>query len=141
MLIRRLAIVLAALSLLTLASGSLAFAAVSAPSKDKVIVYYFHETIRCSTCMKFEAYSKATLDKYFPKDLKDGEVEWHVLNMDSPQNKHFVKQFKLFTKALIIEKVHDGKVVVWKNLEDIWSFTEDEGKFMNYVKTNIDAYL
>jgi len=141
MLIRRLAIVLAALSLLTLASGSLAFAAVAAPAKDKVIVYYFHETIRCSTCMKFQAYSKATLDTYFSKDLKDGEVEWHVLNMDTPQNKHFVKQFKLFTKALVIEKVHDGKVVAWKNLEDIWSFTEDEAKFMNYVKTNIDAYL
>jgi hypothetical protein len=139
--IRRLAIALAALSLLTLVSGSLAFAAGAPPAKDKVIVYYFHETIRCSTCIKFEDYSKATLDTYFPKDLKNGTIEWHVLNMDAPQNKHFVKEFKLFTKALIIEKVHDGKVVAWKNLEDIWSFTESEPKFMNYVKTNIDAYL
>jgi hypothetical protein len=141
MLIRRFALFLLTLPILILSSGAPTFAAGTSAGKDKVVVYYFHETVRCSTCLEFEAFSKTTLDTYFSKDLKNGRLEWHVLDMDAPQNKHFVKQFKLFTKALVIEKVHDGKVVAWKNLEDIWTYEGDKPEFMNYVRHAVAGYL
>jgi len=108
---------------------------------DKVVVYYFYQTVRCSTCLEFETFSKKALDTYFSKHLASGRVEWHVLNMDIPENWHFVDGFKLFTKALVIERVHDGKPVAWKNLEDIWALEGDEAGFMNLVKEAVAAYL
>ena len=137
--IRRLIPVLLVLPLLLL---SPAFpAAAGATAEDKVVVYYFHQTVRCSTCLEFEAFSKKALDSYFGKELAGGRVEWQVLNMDLPANRHYVDEFKLFTKALVIEKVHEGKPVAWKNLEDIWAFEGDEAGFTKLVKDAIAAYL
>ena len=136
---RRLLFIVLALPITTLAPLSPASA--TDTGGDKVIVYYFHQTLRCSTCMEFETFSKKALDTYFAKDLASGRVEWHVLNMDAPENKHFVDEFKLFTKALVIERFREGKAVAWKNLEDIWSLEGDEAGFTNLVREAVAAYL
>ena len=138
--IRRLIPLLSSLTLLLLLALP-ALAGTAGSAGDKVVVYYFHQTIRCSTCLEFETFSKKALDTYFAKDLASDRVEWHVLNMDEAANRHYVDEFKLFTKALVIEKVHDGKPVAWKNLEDIWAFEGDEPGFMNLVKDAVNAYL
>ena len=138
--IRRLLPVLLLLPLLILCAPSPSSAG-EAGRGDKVVVYYFHQTVRCSTCLEFEAFSKKALDTYYAKDLASGRVQWQVLNMDLPGTRHYVDTFKLFTKALVIEKFHDGKPVAWKNLEDIWSFEGDEAGFTNLVKKAVAAYL
>ncbi len=137
--IRRLLPVLLVLPLLLLSPASPSVAGVTAG--DKVVVYYFHQTVRCSTCLEFETFSKKTLDSYFAKEMAGGRVEWQVLNMDLPANRHYADEFKLFTKALVIEKVHDGQPVARKNLEDIWAFEGDEAGFTKLVKDAVAAYL
>lgn len=107
----------------------------------KILAYYFHGTQRCPTCLKLEAYSTEAIEKEFGKALRDGRLEWRVVNVDEPLNKHFVNDYQLYTKSLVIVKMEDGKQLEWKNLEKIWELVGDKDNFIKYVQEQVSAYL
>jgi hypothetical protein len=114
----------------------------SKPQKtDYVKAYYFHGDFRCSNCHKIEQYSKETIDKYFAKELASGELEYEVINIDKKLNEHFAKDYRLYTKSLVISKIKDGKEVEYKNLEKVWNHLGDKEAFYNYVKEEIENFL
>jgi hypothetical protein len=110
-------------------------------SGPKVIAYYFHGDLRCSNCYKIEKYSKEAIGKYFAKELASGELEYKTINIDEKLNEHFVKDYKLYTKSLIISKIKDGKEVEYKNLEKVWNYLDNKEAFYNYVKEEIAKFL
>ena len=63
---------------------------------ETVVVYYFHGSARCVTCKKFETYSNEVINSVFAKELSSGQLNWQVVNVDNPDNKHFVNDYKLF---------------------------------------------
>ena len=107
----------------------------------KVVVYYFHTNFRCATCRKFEKYAKELMKSEFKEQIKSGVLEWRVVNIETDENKHFIKDYKLFTKSIIVSKVKDGKQTEWKNLKKIWSEVANKAGFMKYVKDEIKAYM
>jgi hypothetical protein len=109
--------------------------------KHKVIAYYFHGIVRCPSCMKIEAYSAETIKSRFADKLKEGLVEWQVVNIDEPQNQHFVHDYKLVTKSLVLVDVNDGKYGKWKNLEKVWDFLGNKDNFSTYVETELKGFL
>ena len=111
------------------------------PEVKKVAVYYFHNTIRCATCMRMEEYSAFALRAGFPKELNNGQIEWQVVNMQMPENQHFVKDFQLQLSSLIIVRFKDGKRVEWRNLEKIWDHVGNIDDFVKYVQNNVKAFL
>lgn len=111
-----------------------------APSQ-KVIAYYFHGTKRCPTCLKMEAYADEAIKSGFSEAMKQGGLEWRVVNTDEPANKHFLSDYQLYTKALVIVKVQDGKQTEWKNLEKIWDLVGEKDDFIKYVQEEIGSYL
>ncbi|MEW5924550.1 MAG: nitrophenyl compound nitroreductase subunit ArsF family protein [Candidatus Zixiibacteriota bacterium] len=108
---------------------------------DKIIAYYFHGDRRCATCKKLEAYSTEAVQTGFDGQLKSGAIEWHVVNIDEEPNKHFIDDYKLYTKSVIVSHVVDGKETEWKNLEKIWELVGNKDEFMKYVQTEITGYL
>ena len=117
---------------------------VAAPKPQKtdyVKVYYFHGDYRCSNCYKIEKYSKEAIDKYFAKELASGELEYKVINVDERGNEHFVVDYKLYTKSLVISKIKDGREVEYKNLEKVWNHLGNKRTFYNYVKEEIEIFL
>ena len=108
---------------------------------NKIIIYYFHGSKRCSNCLKIEEFTKNLLTTDFKKELKNGQIELKVLNIEEPQNKYFIKKYKLYTKSLIISNVRDNKETKWKNLEKIWLYLSDEEKFQKYVSDEIKLSL
>ena len=116
--------------------------AVSKPKEtDYVRAYYFHGDYRCSNCYKIETYSKEAIDKYFAKELASGELEYEVINIDEKGNGHFAKDYKLYTKSLVISKIKDGKEVEYKNLEKVWDYLGNKEAFYNYVKEEVSKFL
>lgn len=112
------------------------------PSQSQyVIVYYFHATARCSNCFKIENYSKEAVETGFVNELKNKKVIWNMLNIDLPENEHFIKDYNLYTKSLVIVSMKDGKQVQWKNLEKVWDHLRDKEAFMKYVQTEIKGFL
>jgi len=116
--------------------------AVSKPKEtDYVRAYYFHGDYRCSNCYKIEKYSKEAIDKYFAKELVSGELEYEIINIDEKGNGHFAKDYKLYTKSLVLSKVKTGEEVEYKNLEKVWNYLGDKEAFYNYVKEEVTKFL
>ena len=105
------------------------------------VVYYFHGNFRCSNCLKIEQYSCDAIEKYFKDQLKTKRLVLNIINTDLPKNKHFIEDYQLYTKSLIIAEFKDGKQVRWKNLTKVWNYLNDRDKFYEYVRTEIQQYL
>jgi hypothetical protein len=73
--------------------------------------------------------------------LKEGKVVWRLVNLDEPANKHFIDDYQLYSKAVIVADVRDGEEVRWKNLMDVWQLTGDRGAFHKYVQDEVRDYL
>ncbi len=106
-----------------------------------VVAYYFHTTLRCSTCRKLEALSKEAISSGFAKELGSGRLAFQVVNVETPGTKHFVKDFQLVTKSLVLVEYKNGKVVRWKNLPKIWQLVRDRDAFIRYVQDNARVFL
>ncbi|MFA5316467.1 MAG: nitrophenyl compound nitroreductase subunit ArsF family protein [Dehalococcoidales bacterium] len=95
-----------------------------------VVAYYFHGSARCPTCHKLERYSKEAIGP----GLK-------VVNVDEKENEHYIKDYRLYTKSLVLSLVADGREVKWKNLDKIWEYAGNEQKFIDYVKNETAGLL
>ncbi len=111
-----------------------------APS-HKVIAYYFHGNKRCVTCRKLEAYTAEAIDSAFGEQLKAGTLEWQVVNTDSTGNEHFVQDYQLYTKTVILSAVDKGKQISWKNLDKIWELVGDRDKFHTYIQDEVRLFI
>lgn len=115
--------------------------AAQSASADQVIVYYFHGSFRCATCTNMEQYSKETLQTNFKDALASGKMTFKSVNVEEPGNKHFVDEYKLYTKALILSQVKNAKEVRSKNLEKIWEYAHNKQAFTKYVDSEVKAFM
>ena len=116
-------------------------AAETADTGKKVVVYYFHGNKRCSTCRKLEAYSEEAIAGGFASELDSGGLEWRVVNTDEKANAHFVTDFELVTKSVVLVEYRDGEVVRWKNLKLVWQLVGDQDGFLRYVRDETRDFL
>jgi hypothetical protein len=108
---------------------------------SKVIAYYFHSTRRCATCKKLEEYAREALEGGFEKELENGILVIKSVNTDQDENQHFIDDYKLYTKALILSRVKEGEEVDWVNLDKIWKLVGDEDKYKDYVTKELAEFL
>lgn len=109
--------------------------------KDKVIAYYFHGNRRCKSCLAIEEYSHNAIDSGFKDELTSGVLEFHVINRDEKENKHFTKDYQLYTSSLVLSKIENDKEVKWKNLEKVWQLKGNKNELIKYVQNEIDSLL
>jgi hypothetical protein len=115
--------------------------AASQPDTHKVIAYYFHTNTRCSTCMKIEAYSKEAIEQGFSEEIKKGILEMRIVNYENEENRHFMKDYKLVSKSLVLVNMVNGKQTEWTNLRVVWQLTGRKDAFLNYVRKEVRGYL
>lgn len=106
-----------------------------------ITVYYFHGTARCPTCIKMEKYSQEAVEQGFVKDIEAGTITFKSVNVEDAGNEHFVKDYELFTKAVIVTETVDGQQTRWVNLNKIWDLASDRTQFITYVQTEIKSFL
>lgn len=139
---RALVFLLAALALLLpclpMTAGS-AWAASSA--EGRVVVYYFHGTVRCETCLLIEAMAEGTLQTDFPDELTDGRLLWRPLSVDLPENAHFVTDFSLGTNELVVLSQRGGGGTAWEKVADIWELAADPGRFRERLRGVVARFL
>ena len=119
--------------------GSFAFA--QSNPQAKVIAYYFHGSFRCVTCTNMEKYSQEAIEANFQDALTSGKLEFKAVNVEDRGNEHFVDDYKLYTRSLILSLVKDGKEVKSKNLDKIWELARNKQKFIEYVTAEVDALM
>lgn len=107
----------------------------------RVVAYYFHTTYRCATCRAIEAFSREAIETAFAEELAAGRLVLKTVNIEVKGNEHFVKDYSLYTKALVLVNEVRGKKPQWKNLEKVWQFVQDKPRFLRYVQEETRAYL
>lgn len=113
----------------------------TAVQPHQVVAYYFHGNVRCATCRRIEEYTQEAIDSAFGDQVKSGLLAWRVVNTDSAQNEHYLEEYELYTKSVIVSDLHAGKETRWKNLEQIWLLNGDKAEFVKYIQTEVTAYL
>jgi hypothetical protein len=108
---------------------------------DVNIVYYFYTTARCPSCYRIETFTKEAVEKNYAKLLKSGQLVWKMINVDEPENTHFIKDYQLFTKSVVLVKTHEGKQIAWKNLDEVWNLLGDKGSFQEYITNEVKLFM
>ncbi|RPJ62212.1 MAG: hypothetical protein EHM23_04185 [Acidobacteria bacterium] len=113
-----------------------------APTADsKVVAYYFHGTTRCTTCRTIEAYAHEAVQTGFGDALKAGKIEWRALNVEEAANRHFIKDYQLYTRSVVLASYQGDKQLRWKNLDKVWELVGDKGQFTRYVQGEVKTFL
>jgi hypothetical protein len=107
----------------------------------RIIVYYFHRTVRCETCIEIENLTLETVEEAFEKELSTGTIEIKVINMEEDVNSHFTKEYKLNVQSVIISDMAVSNEIRWKNLDKIWDYVSDKQEFKEYIIDEVRAYL
>ena len=116
--------------------------ATNTPAAAKVVAYYFHGNVRCMTCRAIESYASEAVESRFAEALKDGRLEWRVVNVEDPGQGHFVQDFQLSTRSVVLERLVNGKRQEWKNLQRVWELVRgDKAGFLKYIQDETGAYL
>jgi len=114
----------------------------SAPKENRqLVVYYFMTTYRCPSCHYIEETTRAALYENFSDLLKSGRMVFKMLNIEEPANDHFVKDYSLYTKSVVLSDQKDGKETRWTNLDKVWQLIKNDEGFKNYIVTQVKAYL
>jgi len=122
-------------------SASFSAFATEDKSSGKVVAYYFHGTMRCPTCHKLEQYSKEAIETNFKDALASGKLEFKVVNVEDKGNEHYGNDYQLYTKALVLSLVKNGKEAKWMNLDKIWEYVGNKQRFIDYVKSGVADLL
>jgi len=106
-----------------------------------VVAYYFHGTSRCQTCLRIEEYAREAIEAGFPGEIESGTLEWYAVDVEQPQNEHFVADYELTTRSLILVDMGGGVQTRWKDLSRVWELVGDKEAFVTYVRGETQAYL
>jgi hypothetical protein len=120
--------------------GTLASTA-RAEDDSKIIAYYFHANVRCTTCRTIEAYSKEVIQRRFAGEIASGRIEWRLVNIQAPENQHFVQDYQLVTKSLVLALYSGRQQKEYKVLNDTWELVGDKAAMQRYVEKEVRNYL
>ena len=116
-------------------------AAATEDSRDRLIAYYFHGKVRCPTCMSIEAYAHEAVVKGFADEVKDGRIEWKVVDFEQPGSEHFAREFELAAPSVVLVEMRGGTRKNWKNLPEVWELVGDKPAFSEFVRKEVRAFL
>ncbi len=122
-------------------SSSASRAGLTNAEPDKIVVYYFHGTKRCSLCLGIQKAIEQTIDDHFSKEVDAGMLVFEDLDYEEDANKHFVDQFQLSFSSLIVTAEAGGKTIQWENANKVWDLAPANGDLKAYVEKTIRAYL
>ena len=114
----------------------------AATSSSPFMVYYFHGNMRCQTCNKIEKYTVEAVQAGFAEALASGALEIQVINTDQSEHEHFIKDFKLTNRSVILSKKGTADSPQrWKNLDRIWLLVRKQKTFQDYIVAELQAFM
>lgn len=108
----------------------------------RVVAFYFHGNYRCPTCRAIEANTEEALKNGFPDELQAGKLIWMVVNIEEPGNEHYVDDYQLSTRSVVLVEMENGTEKRWRNLDKVWQLVHgDKDAFASYISENTRAFL
>lgn len=121
----------------------------ASPSATGVTVTYFSSDVRCPTCLEIEALTRRAVEERFAEPLANGRIAFQILNMDEKENAHFVDDYELAFKTVVISgdahAVNTGNdtaaVEPWVKMDEVWTLVDKPDEFIDYLAQEIDRRL
>ena len=110
---------------------------VCSDNNTKYIAYYFHPAARCQSCLNLESFMKELIDTKYTSD----GFHFEEVNIDEKENEHYKNDFDLQFSSVILVKFVNNKQIKWKNLDSVWSYTNNKENFFNYTEQEITDFL
>ena len=108
---------------------------------SRVVVSYFHRTIRCETCLRFEALTERALRDEFADELVSGRLVWRVTDFEEPGQESDVAKYDILESSVVVSRFAGEAEVEWKKLDAIWDLVGDDRTFMDYIQREVGAYV
>ena len=111
-----------------------------ASAPEKVEVFLFHRTARCSTCIAIGKLAGKTVQEKFSEEVKSGRIVFKEINIDLPENKELAQKFQASGSALFINVIYDRQDHISEDVT-VWRLTQNETQFKSYLKDKINNLL
>lgn len=109
---------------------------VSPNAADALVVYYFHGTQRCMTCNRIEELTRQAIQSNYAGQLADGKIVFRSVNVDEPENEHFIKDFQLATRSVVMRKGDQ-----FEKFDQVWNLVREPEKFSQYIRNGVETML
>ena len=107
-----------------------------------VTIYYFHGAYRCPTCRAIESNAKATVEKYFPAEVKAGNVNFTVIDVSQDANLKIAEKYEASGSALWVTRMAGGKETRYDMTDFAFSYVKsDPAKFEQELKKKVEESL
>lgn len=130
------------------ASGSPSTPSATVPvTEDKrvpdngVVAYDFRATQRCASCITIENWTSDALKTEFAPQLADGTLIWRPLDVQQPENAHFIQDYQLTSISVVLVRYTNGKPGKWENLQNVWQLLGDQKAFQDYITSSTRSFL
>jgi hypothetical protein len=112
-----------------------------ASGDSKIIAYYFHGNARCKTCLTIEMYTLEAIETGFPDALKANRIDFLPINLDLTENEHFIDDFQLAARTVVLQRVVNGETKDYVNLTRVWELVRDKEAFITYVQEETGKFI
>lgn len=107
----------------------------------QVVMTYFLIGTRCASCRKIEALARETAEKDFPAELASKKLIFRVIDTGEAANRHYLTDYKLSSKTVVISRRLDGRETAWMDMEKVWELLDDPPAYHAYLGERIREYL
>ena len=109
---------------------------------SSVLVYNFHVTNRCASCIAIEEATTKTLNTNFANELKSGKIKRFIIDVDDEKNAKLAEKYQVFGSSLLLVLVKDGKEKTVDLTGDGFKFAKSkEDRFIEILSKNITELL
>ena len=112
-----------------------------ATRQPSVVVTYFTTDVRCVSCKTIERLTRETLKRDFAKAMESGQLRFQTINIDRPENKHYIQEYDLSFKTVVVNRPSQSTDGDWEKLDDVWRLLNEPNDFAAYVNAAVAQKL
>ncbi len=109
--------------------------------QDGFKVYYLHGNVRCPTCRTIESTAEEAVASGFADELKSGQIQWQVINYETPGNEHYTTDYEVVAPTVVLAKYVGGQQTAWKALPEVWELVGDKPAFLSFVQNSLREFM
>lgn len=107
-----------------------------------VMIYNFHVTNRCVSCIAIEEATTKTLATYFSEEVKQGRIKRQIINVDDKENKAISEKYEAFGSGIVVTRVYKGEETTTDLTGVGFRYAKNkEEKYIEVLKNQIAQYL
>ena len=129
-------------------SGPVAVAATANPvhgphagDRRRVQGLLFARQYSLSDVPNHRSHAQEAVETGFAEQLKSGQLEWQVINYESPGNEHYTTDYEVVAPTVVMAEFTGGQQKKWKAIPEVWELVNDQAAFIELVQNNLQEFM